>query len=119
MERESLHIGEALNITSLSESVFANNKKLRQVILPTTIERISSTAFENVYTNAMVIYLGSNKITNKVGFADSVKVIVSDIYEDNYFVGIRVTREMSQLCPIKPTNNLRCTALKQTTFYVF
>jgi hypothetical protein len=98
---ESLHLGASVLLTELPDSVFSNNKKLTQIVIPPSIKNISTTAFEHVHNNAYVIYLGSNEIKNSVGFGSASRAIVTDLYEFNYFAGIKVIRNMRHLCTIK------------------
>ena len=110
-----LNIGEALNMTVLSDSVFANNKRLSQVILPVTIDRISSNAFEGSNNRVIIVYLGTKEIKNSVGFSSLSSVIATEQYPSNYFVGVRVTRDMNQLCTMKPKYIFGSSQLKQMT----
>ena len=111
-----LNIGEALNITELPDSVFANNKRLTQVIFPATINKISSSAFAGTNNRVIIVYLGTKEIKNSVGFSSLSTVIATEQYPSNYFVGIRVTRDMNHLCTMRPKYLFGSSQLKQMTY---
>jgi len=115
---KSLNLGSITKMTSILDSVFADNLNLKQVFISSSITQISSSAFENA-PRAYIVYLGSQEIKHTVGFKPSSVVFVSDNYAFDTFSGIKVVRNMYMMCTFKAAKyNMLTTKRLSLIFFV-
>ena len=77
-------------ITELKSNAFSGNKHCKQIVLPTSLQSVSSNTFSETYRKVYVFYHGEHIIEHEAGVSTRAKVYCYDRYNSSIFLGLPV-----------------------------